>query len=101
MLGPKTGRLEELVREDEKVTGIKTADGSTHDASLVIIACGPWTPSIVQETNGSLEATGGSVVTITLPRERKDLWEKVSVKASSGADPVSTLRKTSLSGRTD
>ena len=101
MLGPKTGRLEELVREGEKVTGIKTADGRTHDADLVIVACGPWTPSIVQETNGSLEATGGSVVTITLPKERKDLWEKVRARTSSGADRLSTLRKASPFGRTD
>lgn len=43
VLGDPKGRLEELIVEDKgsnkSVIGIKTSDGSSHFADLVIVAC--------------------------------------------------------------
>jgi len=72
------GNFKELVEKDGKVIGLKTYDGITHNADLVIVAAGSWTPSLIGESDQLLEATGGSVLTIKLPKERTDLWEKYS-----------------------
>ncbi|KAF2140328.1 uncharacterized protein K452DRAFT_230780 [Aplosporella prunicola CBS 121167] len=58
------------------VTGVTTADGTLHPASLVIVACGGWTPSLVPESDTIIEATAGSVLTVRLPKNREDLWKK-------------------------
>ncbi|KAI7482658.1 nucleotide-binding domain-containing protein [Hortaea werneckii] len=76
-LGPEHA-LEALNKVGKTVTGIKTADGTEHHADLVIVACGGWTPSIVPATERLLETTSGSVLSIRLPRDRQDLWEKYS-----------------------
>ena len=64
-------------RGDKKVKGLRTADRRTHSADVTIVACGGWTPSLIPETEGLLETTAGSVVTIELPKDRVDLWNKV------------------------
>ncbi|KAI7084178.1 nucleotide-binding domain-containing protein [Hortaea werneckii] len=76
-LGPEHA-LEALNKAGKTVTGIKTADGTEHHADLVIVACGGWTPSIVPATERLLETTSGSVLSIRLPKDRQDLWEKHS-----------------------
>lgn len=43
---------------------------------------GGWTPGIVPECAGVLEATAGSVINIQLPHDRPDLWDKVSCLAN-------------------
>ncbi|WWC61545.1 uncharacterized protein I303_104129 [Kwoniella dejecticola CBS 10117] len=82
VLGPEVGKFEELLSEDgetgKKVTGLRTADGKEHAADVVIVAGGGWTPSIIPEVENLLETTAGSVVTITLPKDRQDLWDKFS-----------------------
>lgn len=78
-LGPEKGKLDDVIVEEvggeKKVTGLKTVDGVKHKADVVVVACGGWTPSVLPEVAGVLETTAGSVVTITLPKEREDLWE--------------------------
>ncbi|KAF8499498.1 FAD dependent oxidoreductase [Gautieria morchelliformis] len=66
--------------EEHHVRGVKTADGATHAAQLVIVACGGWTPSLVPDTRNLLETTAGSIVSLNLPPrgERPDLWERFS-----------------------
>lgn len=43
VLGEPHGKLQDLIRTgngaEKKVTGIKTCDGLTHNADLVIVAC--------------------------------------------------------------
>ncbi|EIW65833.1 hypothetical protein TREMEDRAFT_41277 [Tremella mesenterica DSM 1558] len=82
ILGPEVGKLDDLIYEGEgdskKVVGLKTADGKEHKADVVVVACGGWTPSVLPDLNGALEATAGSVATITIPKERQDLWDKFS-----------------------
>ncbi|KAK5116545.1 hypothetical protein LTR85_009170 [Meristemomyces frigidus] len=76
-LGPERA-LESLVQDETKVTGIKTADGTRHSADLVIVACGGWTPSILPQVEDLLETTSGSVLSLQLPNDRQDLWDKYS-----------------------
>lgn len=75
-----TGRLQNIMFANNRATGIKTADGTEHLADLVIVAAGGWTPSLVPEASTILETTAGSVVTIQLPKEKPDLWEKFDPK---------------------
>jgi len=74
------GNFKELVEKDGKVEGLRTADGISHRADLVIIAAGGWTPSLVKEADQLLETTAGSVLTVQIPKSRADLWEKFSPK---------------------
>jgi sarcosine oxidase / L-pipecolate oxidase len=82
VLGPETGKLDDLLLEStksgKKVRGLRTADGKEHYADVTIVATGGWTPSLVPEVEGMLETTAGSVTTFQIPRERKDLWDKVN-----------------------
>lgn len=67
------------IGEDGKQGGkpvVKTADGKEHDTDLVIVAGGGWTPSLLPEVSDLLETTAGSVATIQIPKDRKDLWDK-------------------------
>lgn len=79
------GKVVELVKEDNKVVGVKTEDGQTHRADLVILACGGWTPSLLPEVCDRLETTAGSVVSVQLPpkEDRPDLWDKFSPEKST------------------
>ncbi|KAL1734036.1 FAD dependent oxidoreductase-domain-containing protein [Schizophyllum commune] len=80
----EAGKVINLVKEEGKVVGVKTADGQTHRADIVILACGGWTPSLLPEVCDRLETTAGSVVQIQLPPkdERPDLWDKFSPERS-------------------
>lgn len=69
--------LVERSGEAKHVKGIRTADGTTHLADVTIFACGGWTPGVIPELESILETTAGSVVTIQLPGDRRDLWDKV------------------------
>ena len=82
VLGSRAGKLDELIVEDaageKRIRGLKTADGQVHLADVTIVACGGWTPSVVPEVEGILETTAGSVVSVQLPKERQDLWDRFS-----------------------
>ncbi|KAK6910424.1 hypothetical protein I203_104456 [Kwoniella mangroviensis CBS 8507] len=82
VLGPEIGKFDELLveegKDEKKIKGLRTADGKEHPADVVIVAGGGWTPSIVPEVESLLETTAGSVITITLPQDRQDLWDKFS-----------------------
>ncbi|KAK7716568.1 hypothetical protein SLS57_006596 [Botryosphaeria dothidea] len=68
-ISPTTGK--------EAVTGVVTADGTTHPASLLIVACGGWTPALLPAADELLETTAGSVLTVRIPQDaRPDLWDK-------------------------
>lgn len=50
----------ELIKQDGKTKGVKCADGTEFDASLVILATGAWTASVLNDINLSSKflATG-------------------------------------------
>ena len=65
--------------DQQEVTGVRTADGTDHVATLTIVASGGWTPTIVPELDGLCETTGGSVLFYRIPRE-SSLWDRFSPK---------------------
>ncbi|CAG8207395.1 unnamed protein product [Penicillium salamii] len=80
VLGRPNGELDHLLVEGsgakKQVKGIKTRDGLTHLSDLVVLACGPWTSTVLPEAQRSVEATMGTVMFIDIPEDRKDLREK-------------------------
>jgi sarcosine oxidase/L-pipecolate oxidase len=74
------GKFAQLVERAGKIVGLRTADGLTHRADLVIVAARGWTPSLVNEADQLLETTAGSVLTVQIPVSRLDLWQKFSPK---------------------
>ncbi|KAG9254068.1 FAD dependent oxidoreductase [Emericellopsis atlantica] len=64
-----------LENADGKITGVKTADGVSHQADLTIMACGGWTPSLLTQLDNLCETTAGSVAMFQLPQD-KALWDK-------------------------
>lgn len=70
--------LRRLMRHGQTITGIVTNDGREHHGDLVVLACGGWTPSLLPEIERLVETTAGSVLSIRLPQDRKDLWDRYS-----------------------
>ena len=81
--GPDYG-MKSLVRKGNLVTGLITYDGTEHFGDIVIVACGGWTPSLVPEIERLIETTAGSVLSIRLPKDRQDLWERYSPESGVG-----------------
>lgn len=77
-LGGRAGTFSKVVHESttNKVTGVQTADGGFHQADLVIMACGGWTPTLVPELDGLCETTAGSVSIFQLPEGNQELWDR-------------------------
>lgn len=63
--------------EDDKPIAT-TADGVKHKADLIVVAGGGWTPKILPEVSSLLETTAGSIATIKIPRDNKELWDRYS-----------------------
>lgn len=71
--GETKGKVQELILDDTtgKCKGVVTADGTRHEADMVILAAGAWTPSLL-DVKGQLTAKGHSVAHIQLtPSETK------------------------------
>ncbi|KAJ5100517.1 Sarcosine oxidase protein [Penicillium angulare] len=80
VLGGHKGTLKELCYKDKaqtEISGITTMDGKFHAGSLVLVACGGWTPSLVTELDGLCETTAGSVAFVKIPRG-STLFERFS-----------------------
>ncbi|KAI1334501.1 FAD dependent oxidoreductase [Xylariaceae sp. FL0016] len=75
VLHPTGGKVLDISNARRKPT-VKTADGQTHYADLVVVAGGGWTAGLIPEVDGLIETTAGSVATIQLPKDRPDLWER-------------------------
>ncbi|KAF2165580.1 hypothetical protein M409DRAFT_66997 [Zasmidium cellare ATCC 36951] len=80
VLGDSQGRLKRLAKDRNtgKVIGITTCDDKLHLATLVILACGSWTASVLPEAHRTVEATTGSVMYIDVPADRRDIRQKFS-----------------------
>lgn len=78
--GPTRGAVKEILFDKEqkrKAVGVRTADGLTYLASLVVLAAGGWsTRFFPQELIPRLEAVGSSYIILRIPSRRKDLIEK-------------------------
>ncbi|KAF6832087.1 sarcosine oxidase, partial [Colletotrichum musicola] len=92
VLDPTAGKIVSTTQgPGSSITGITTADGQTHKASLTILACGGWTPSLVPALDGFAETTAGSVTLFKIPdslrpRFASSRFPAWSFKISDGAE---------------
>ena len=56
-----------IVEADARVTGIELGDGTRHDADVVVVAAGAWTPRIVPGMREHLRTTGQPVFHLAVP----------------------------------
>jgi sarcosine oxidase/L-pipecolate oxidase len=75
-LGPQHALIS-LSYTGNRATGI-TTQSQHHNADLIVLACGGWTPSLLPQVSNLLETTAGSVISVQLPADRTDLWAKYS-----------------------
>ncbi|KIK69060.1 hypothetical protein GYMLUDRAFT_152711 [Collybiopsis luxurians FD-317 M1] len=74
-------QVTELLRKGGITEGVKCHDGTVIYCSLVIVAAGPWTPSILPElehSNKSL-ATGQCVAMVQLSKEEAERYRDIPV----------------------
>lgn len=76
ILDPEKGKVVGLDDGEDEKPIVTTADGERHKADLVVVAAGGWTPTILPEVSDLLETTAGSIVTIKIPRDSTDLWDR-------------------------
>ncbi|KAL5091681.1 hypothetical protein Trisim1_002896 [Trichoderma cf. simile WF8] len=73
ILDPVLGKFTSFIYDSSSngttktITGITTADGKHHAASLVVICCGGWTPSLLPSLDSLCETTAGSVFMLHIP----------------------------------
>lgn len=72
------GKVAELLYNSDKVVGLKTEEGNSYLADLVVVAGGGWTPALLPKTSTILQTTAGSLITIKIPQNRHDLLKKYS-----------------------
>ncbi|WPB00743.1 uncharacterized protein RHO25_005363 [Cercospora beticola] len=70
--------LQSFMKTGNRISGIVTSGFERHSADFVVVATGGWTPSLLPEVDRLLETTSGSVLSIQLPENRPDLWDKYS-----------------------
>ena len=51
-----------LTSVDGRIAGVRTRDGATHRADVVLVAAGAWTPSLLPHLDGVMWTTGQPVV---------------------------------------
>ncbi|KAJ5587253.1 FAD dependent oxidoreductase [Penicillium hispanicum] len=85
--GPGEGAVESLVKVKsevepgkEKVVGVTTKDGKTHDAKVVAVAAGSFSTQVLPELAYHLESSAGSLATFKIDPNDTELWEKYSPK---------------------
>lgn len=84
ILDPVAGNVVSTVQDRaEKVVGVRTTDGKTHQDALTIVACGGWTPSLVPSLDGFAETTAGSVVIFKIPESLRQRFSPSSFPAWS------------------
>ncbi|KAF5383448.1 hypothetical protein D9757_006120 [Collybiopsis confluens] len=71
----------ELVKKDGVTEGVKCHDGAVIACSLVILATGPWTPSILPELGHQEKsiATGQPMAMVQLSKEEADRYRGIPV----------------------
>ncbi|KAI3394951.1 hypothetical protein diail_2058 [Diaporthe ilicicola] len=74
VLGAEEGKVVRIDEENVKPR-VETADGKVHEADVLVVACGGWTPSLLPEASNLLETTAGSVATIRIPKKNTELWD--------------------------
>ncbi|KAJ5407700.1 hypothetical protein N7509_001583 [Penicillium cosmopolitanum] len=83
--GQKAGAVDSLVKEPSaidsekaKVIGLKTKDGVTHKADVVVVAAGSFSTQILPDLSYHLESSAGSLAIFKIDPSDKELWDKYS-----------------------
>ena len=76
---------------DRTVVGVRIANGTLVLAGRVLVAAGPWTPSLVPGwvTQPPIRSSWGVVIGTTLPRPPRPVLEELGIEAHGG--PVDML----------
>jgi glycine/D-amino acid oxidase-like deaminating enzyme len=79
-----TGSDARLVVRDGRARGVALAGGSVIEADLVVVAAGPWSPSIVDPTGRwkPIRSAWGVVVTVGLERPPQHVLEEAGIEAA-------------------
>ena len=81
VFGDREGAVQALVRDGTgRVLGVRTRDGTTHAATVTVLAAGAWTPTLLPALDGLCEATAGSVATLRIPAG-SPLWARLAPEA--------------------
>ncbi|EFQ25143.1 FAD dependent oxidoreductase [Colletotrichum graminicola] len=82
--GPEKGAVDSIIEENpstagqKKAVGVKTKDGASRKADLVVIAAGSFTTQLLPDLSYHLESSAGSVVTFKVDKADAALWDKYS-----------------------
>ncbi|KAK2054740.1 FAD dependent oxidoreductase [Colletotrichum caudatum] len=82
--GPEKGAFDSMAEESsstpgqKKAVGVRTKDGTSHKADVVVIAAGSFTTQLLPELSYHLESSAGSVVTFKVDKTDSALWDKYS-----------------------
>ncbi|KAH3669237.1 hypothetical protein OGAPHI_001358 [Ogataea philodendri] len=75
--GSEKGAVQKILYDGDKAVGVETKDGVIHEADLVVLAAGGWTPSFYpKELSPYLECQASTYVTVQIPKDRLDLIAK-------------------------
>ena len=78
-----------LWREGNRAAGVDLESGQRIAAADVVVAAGPWTPSIVDPSGGwrPIVSNWGVVVPVELPDVPRHVIEEAEISIEPGADP--------------
>ncbi|WYZ39935.1 hypothetical protein EsH8_IV_000276 [Colletotrichum jinshuiense] len=82
--GPEKGAFGSIIEESpstsnqKKAIGVKTKDGVSHEANVVVIAAGSFSTQLLPDLSYHLESSAGSVVTFKIDKTDSVLWDKYS-----------------------
>ncbi|KZL86839.1 fad dependent oxidoreductase [Colletotrichum incanum] len=82
--GSEKGAFDSIIEESlpvpgqKKAVGVKTKDGVSHKADVVVIAAGSFSTQLLPDLSYHLESSAGSVVTFKVDKDDSDLWDKYS-----------------------
>ena len=73
------GTVTELLYDGERCSGIRTADGKTHNAALTVVALGAWAASLVPAVGKRVVARCWSVAHVQLTKTECDILRGLPV----------------------
>jgi glycine/D-amino acid oxidase-like deaminating enzyme len=77
-----------VVVEGDRAVGVAVADGRRHAAGTVVVAAGPWSPGLVDQTGRwrPIRPLWGVVVTIDLEAAPRHVLEEAEIEIEPGLD---------------
>lgn len=83
--GSHEGAFDSLIEDtsptstaQKRAVGLKTRDGASHKADVVVIAAGSFSTQLLPDLSYHLESSGGSIAIFKIDKEDTSLWDKYS-----------------------